>query len=151
MTQGELINDFNHQYHRSYGVSTFSQYENGKRIPEIDALQDFARYFNVSVSYLLGESDVRNPDAELAAAGIAADDPPVQCSVDEIEIIKIVREQRRAGASLDDIIHKLTLAPEAVRIAGKWAGLDDDGRFIVGSALVQEERRLSREKSAIRA
>ena len=37
-----------------------SSYENGKRTPEVTALQGFAKYFGVSLDYLLGHSDVRS-------------------------------------------------------------------------------------------
>lgn len=59
--QEELIDDFNKKYHYSFTKSAVSQYENDKRIPEISALSDFADYFNVTVDYLLGKSDIRNP------------------------------------------------------------------------------------------
>lgn len=62
MTQGELLADFNKKYFRNYRATAISYYENNKRVPEISALKDFADYFGVSVSYLLGESNVRNPE-----------------------------------------------------------------------------------------
>lgn len=57
MKQEELINDFNKKFHYSFTKSAVSQYENDKRIPEIQALNDFAEYFGVSVDYLLGRND----------------------------------------------------------------------------------------------
>lgn len=62
LTQEELRADFNSRYSRNYTAAAISRYENGKRMPEIDALYDFAEYFGVCISYLLGETDVRNPD-----------------------------------------------------------------------------------------
>lgn len=59
MKQEELINDFNAKYHYNFSKSAVSQYENNKRIPEIQALNDFSNYFNVSVDYLLGRSNKR--------------------------------------------------------------------------------------------
>ena len=59
LTQNELLYEFNAKYHRAFTVAAISQYENGKRIPEIDALIDFADYFNVSVDDLLGKTDNR--------------------------------------------------------------------------------------------
>lgn len=41
--------------------SAISQYENGKRQPDIETLKVFADFFNVSIDYLLGKSDLRNP------------------------------------------------------------------------------------------
>lgn len=59
MTQEDLINDFNKKFHYNFKKPAVSQYENDKRIPEIQALNDFADYFEVSVDYLLGRSDAR--------------------------------------------------------------------------------------------
>lgn len=61
LIQEELRNDFNKKYHRNFTAAAISQYENDKRIPEIDALEDFANYFNVSIDYLLGR-DVEQPN-----------------------------------------------------------------------------------------
>ena len=61
LSQEELANDFNSKFHYSFGKSSISMYENGKRMPEINALEDFATYFDVSVDYLLGRIDIKNP------------------------------------------------------------------------------------------
>lgn len=60
LKQQELIDDFNKKYNYNFTRVAVSQYENGKRIPEIDALSAFAEYFGVSVDFLLGKSDARN-------------------------------------------------------------------------------------------
>ena len=60
LKQEELINEFNQKFHFSFTKSAISQYENDKRIPEIQALNAFADYFNVSVDYLLGRSNEKN-------------------------------------------------------------------------------------------
>jgi transcriptional regulator with XRE-family HTH domain len=60
LTQAQLVADFNCRYHFHYSKAAISQYENGKRIPEIDALQAFADFFGVSLDYLLGRTDTRN-------------------------------------------------------------------------------------------
>ncbi|APQ97917.1 helix-turn-helix domain-containing protein [Clostridium botulinum] len=62
LKQQELIDDFNKKYHYGFTKSAVSQYENDKRIPEIEALNAFANYFNVSVDFLLGRSDIKNID-----------------------------------------------------------------------------------------
>lgn len=42
-----------------------SRYETGMYEPKsLDLVKDFANLFNVSTDYLLGKSDVRNPDKE---------------------------------------------------------------------------------------
>lgn len=54
LTQEAFLEQFNSKYNRSFTVAAISQYENGKRLPEVDALIDFADFFGVSVDYLLG-------------------------------------------------------------------------------------------------
>lgn len=44
--------------------SSISRYELTNQLPEIDTLQRMAKYFNVSLEYLLGETDFRNRDEE---------------------------------------------------------------------------------------
>src|SRR5699024_9952144 len=39
-------------------------YENGKRNPDQEVLIQLAKFFNASVDYLLGNSDIRNPYKE---------------------------------------------------------------------------------------
>ena len=52
---------------------SISLYEKGDREPSIDVLKSIANFFNVSLDYLLGKSDIRNPDelksTEFANAG----------------------------------------------------------------------------------
>lgn len=40
-------------------------YENGKRDMSTETLAILADFFNVSIDYLLGKSDIRKPDAEI--------------------------------------------------------------------------------------
>jgi transcriptional regulator with XRE-family HTH domain len=40
--------------------SSISRYEKNQQMPETDALQSFADYFEVSIDYLLGRTDVRD-------------------------------------------------------------------------------------------
>lgn len=62
-TQPQLIDSFkikNPDYKAS--VASISQYENGKRIPEVPDLIAWSKYFKVSTDYLLGLSDVMFSD-----------------------------------------------------------------------------------------
>lgn len=43
---------------------TVSNWENGKRTPDIDTLETLAKFFDVSTDYLLGISDIKNSDLE---------------------------------------------------------------------------------------
>ena len=60
LTQQQLAEDFNSKYGHTFSKPSISQYENGRRTPENKALKNFADYFNVSIDYLLGVSDIRN-------------------------------------------------------------------------------------------
>lgn len=40
---------------------TITQYENGSRSPDDEIKKKIAEYFNVSLDYLMGASDIRNP------------------------------------------------------------------------------------------
>ncbi|AYE35420.1 helix-turn-helix domain-containing protein [Clostridium septicum] len=42
------------------GQTSVSKYENGKQIPETPTLQKIADFFEVSVDYLLGKTNIRN-------------------------------------------------------------------------------------------
>lgn len=54
MTQDDLVESFNKKYNTTFNKSTISQYENGKRKPEVDTLENWSDFFNVPVDYLLG-------------------------------------------------------------------------------------------------
>lgn len=43
-------------------IQTISNYENGKREMTPDTIIKLAEYFGVSTDYLLGKSDIRNPE-----------------------------------------------------------------------------------------
>lgn len=57
ITQEEFRQKFNDRFGRTYTAAAISQFENGKRLPEISALIDFADFYNVSVDYLVGRDD----------------------------------------------------------------------------------------------
>ncbi|MCI6098565.1 MAG: helix-turn-helix transcriptional regulator [Selenomonadaceae bacterium] len=58
MNQEEFRKLYNERYSRNYTSAAISMIENGKRMPELSALIDFADFYDVSIDYLLGrESD----------------------------------------------------------------------------------------------
>lgn len=63
-TQEDLIKDFYNFSGIKLQKSTISMYENDKRKPEIDLLVKFADYFETTVDYLLGLSDVEIRDVK---------------------------------------------------------------------------------------
>lgn len=53
LTQDKLVEEFNKQYGYAFTKAAISQYENNKRVPEVNVLMKFVEYFNVSLDYLL--------------------------------------------------------------------------------------------------
>lgn len=51
LSQNDLANEF------KISSATLSQYENGKRLPDLDTLIKFANFFNVSLDYLVCRTD----------------------------------------------------------------------------------------------
>lgn len=45
--------------------STLSRYETGKREPKLDLVNELANFFDVSVDYILGRTDIKNPDIDI--------------------------------------------------------------------------------------
>jgi len=60
MTQEEFRQKFNSQFSKTYTPAAISQIENGKRMPEISALMNFADFYEVSLDYLLGREEKNN-------------------------------------------------------------------------------------------
>ena len=55
------IKDLRERCIRDRGTTTIADMESGARLPKIDTAKILANYFKVSVDYLLGETNVRNP------------------------------------------------------------------------------------------
>ncbi|WP_018590420.1 helix-turn-helix domain-containing protein [Terrisporobacter glycolicus] len=68
LTQDELVENFNKKYNTRFNKSTISQYENNKRKPEVNILENWADFFDVSIDYLLGRNDERNHTKEIKNA-----------------------------------------------------------------------------------
>lgn len=47
--------------------STVSQWESGKRTPDVETIMKLADYFNVSIDYILGKTDIPTPIETIAA------------------------------------------------------------------------------------
>lgn len=58
LTQEELAKKIN------TSRSNIANYENDKNMPSVDILEKISQVFNCSIDYLLGKSDIRNPDKE---------------------------------------------------------------------------------------
>lgn len=62
-TQHELVEDFNQKFKYNITKSAISQYENNKRLPEINLLIDLAKYFEASTDYLLCNDYLKGEDS----------------------------------------------------------------------------------------
>lgn len=71
LTQEELTDQFNNRYGKRYTPAAISQIENGKRNPELRALMDFADFFQVSVDFILGRTNIRSFDTTISSEDIA--------------------------------------------------------------------------------
>ena len=57
--------------------SNIANYENDKNMPSVDILEKLAKLFNCTTDYLLGKSDIRNPenkDLDKLQIGLSAKD-----------------------------------------------------------------------------
>lgn len=52
MTQEQLAEELNKKYNLNESKPTISQYENNRRVPDLDRIVNIADYFNVSLDYL---------------------------------------------------------------------------------------------------
>lgn len=57
LTQEKFINDFNNKFNYNLTKSAVSQYENKKRLPDLNIILNIANYFDVSTDYLFGRND----------------------------------------------------------------------------------------------
>lgn len=57
LNQEEFRKLYNERYSRNYTSAAISMIENGKRMPELSALIDFADFYDVSIDYLLGREN----------------------------------------------------------------------------------------------
>ncbi len=59
LTQKNIADNFN------TSPQSYAQWEKGLRNPSKESLEKLADFFNVSTDYLLGNSDIRNPEEEI--------------------------------------------------------------------------------------
>jgi transcriptional regulator with XRE-family HTH domain len=80
-----------------YSTATATHWKNGT-IPKGDALLKIADYFNVSVDYLLGKSDLKTPDEELSQEQFALWGEVKDLTEEEkkkvLDFIKFTKSQR---------------------------------------------------------
>ncbi|WP_099832353.1 helix-turn-helix domain-containing protein [Streptococcus suis] len=59
LTQKNIADNFN------TSPQSYAQWEKGLRNPSKESLEKLADFFNVSTDYLLGNSEIRNPEKEI--------------------------------------------------------------------------------------
>ncbi len=98
MTQQELANKLDG------AKSTIAMYENETRKPSMEVLIKLSEIFNCSIDYLLGKSDIRNPEKNeedplgLARVGFSMKDynPPTDKQREQLaELIKVVLKDNK--------------------------------------------------------
>lgn len=72
--------------HLKITSQALSQYELGKRVPDIEMVNKIADFFDVSVDYLLGRTDVKNPSTPYKIDGNKTEEDLLQ--VTEPEFIR---------------------------------------------------------------
>jgi transcriptional regulator with XRE-family HTH domain len=99
LTQQELASKF------YLNKSSISRYERGNQLPEHDLLEKIADYFNVSVDYLLGRTNIRSKtDAADKISESLNDDPELSQFWDalkEREDLKLLFKQTKDLAPND--------------------------------------------------
>lgn len=91
-------------------IQTISNYENEKRDMTPDTIIKLAEYFGVSTDYILGKSDIRNPEIEedplgLAKIGFSMKDynPPTDKQREQLaELIKVVLKDNKKDKKKDE-------------------------------------------------
>jgi len=86
-------------------VPTFCGYCHGKRTPTLEKLMQMANYFNVTIDYLVGNSDIPNPDLDKHfQKGLGAEGNDLIINPFSMEYIK-----------LGLLVKELGLEPEAAK------------------------------------
>ena len=89
-------------------VFTVSLWERGERKPDSNSLELLSSFFDVSTSYLIGESYLRNPNDNPLDKAVWEDDDDI--------LIEMVEEMMRLGSSsrivLKELLDRLVLADQ---------------------------------------
>jgi len=103
MSREELAKKLNLSY------SAISKYETGARTPDDDIKKKIAEYFNVSLDYLMGVSDIRYPYKKTPDNQIIKDnDDEIELTPDEIKLLKKIK----SDPDLSVLFHDLKSAPK---------------------------------------
>lgn len=96
------------EFAEKFGLSSvrYNQYETGKRNPDYETLKKFANFFEVSVDYLLGNSDIKKTDninseskksIKIPVLGSVATGIPIEAVEDIIDYEEISNDMALTG------------------------------------------------------
>ncbi len=68
LTMEMMCEDFNYRFNQNLNTSQVSRWENGKVDPGLSTGRLLARYYNVSLDYIIGLTDIKTPSRLLAYA-----------------------------------------------------------------------------------
>lgn len=77
LTMDMLVEDINYKYDMKINKSMVSRWERNENDPSLEMAVILAKYYNVSLDYLIGLTDVKTPARLLASASKKQNDEPV--------------------------------------------------------------------------
>ncbi|MDR9857837.1 helix-turn-helix transcriptional regulator [Paenibacillus sp. VCA1] len=94
---GLTMRDFGAKF--SLAESTISGYENGSRKPDLETIDKFASFFDVSVDYLMGRTIVPSVPSETNLSFFGGPDKYTPDEIEEMEAaLERYREMKRRAA-----------------------------------------------------
>jgi transcriptional regulator with XRE-family HTH domain len=116
---------------KAVGASTglISAWKSGEKKPSFEYIPKLAQFFKVTTDFLLcAEEGGANGNNASGVTGSAF--------------------FQGVNSGRVNVKNEVEYPPtdEAIQMATRWTALDDDGRLVVGNAIVQEERRMAAEK-----
>lgn len=105
LKQSDLLKKFN------LSSARYSQYENDKRVPDYELLIKFADFYNVSIDYLLGRTNVIKPeniDEDDLLSKINTADSETKASVEQFLNYLLYEKERKNKEKNDNNAKKNT-------------------------------------------
>ena len=105
LKQSDLLKKFN------LSSARYSQYENDKRVPDYELLIKFADFYNVSIDYLLGRTNVIKPeniDENDLLAKLNTADSETKASVEQFLNYLLYEKERKNKEKEDNSTKKIT-------------------------------------------
>lgn len=111
--------------------SAYGFYEQNKRVPDSNTLNKLAQIFNVSLDYLMGVSDIRNPQANISINLTTKDKKDIAKDIDQMrqELLRqrngedsdtlLFDGEPMSDESIDQILAALEIGMEMVKKKNK--------------------------------